>query len=571
MPSLTGRGRDPGQSGGQRAAGGRVGATRRGRRVTKRSSKMDRGEVDQFKMQGVHPDEHYVKRERSTPLQRQRAPSSREQLCALKDKIIQKDDFGKKTSASVSCTNLQAPSSSHEDEAENAPMAWNGLSSVYYGAQGLCKTLSISTSECNVVDSISDTEDDFALPKSSSAMGVAMCMKKVYGSDCDNEDEVSTWSSILEEANRLECLPENTGNSLSYFAKNEPRRSWKGDRCKAKPKFSIRFQSHKKELYFHDVVEDENKEPTMAEVGPSVQDIQHRIPAHSMAELLEELQQENKKSPESAHSMAEILEEPQEDNKNSPESADLSAKVLSMGNKTARYSVSTLLEDLEKNSTLKWPSKLMRRNKTKERKTQLIVRRTAYHLGDTSVNEEDALELVGSRTSSEDEDNDKNQLILATNNTKGQTMADLLQEVFSASTVDVEELPLATRAGIGYYGRLQQIMQRDKDRHMEFLKQLHSNEPRGINVKILSRLLDAKLTVCHCLFGDDTMISQTRNSPKNCGENGETTERTVIFSSKICKNVDLEVGNVICIYPPWKEVQTTEDVIILCTYFSQMM
>ncbi|CAA6671417.1 unnamed protein product [Spirodela intermedia] len=158
---------------------------------------------------------------------------------------------------------------------------------------------------------------------------------------------------------------------------------------------------------------------------------------------------------------------------------------------------------------------------------------------------------------------------------KGQTMAGLFQEIFTVSAADVEGLPLSTRAATGYYGRLQQIMQRDKDRHMKFVKQLH-NQSRGIDVKILSRVLDAKSIVCRCLFcGKITECiesSQTGNNRQMPEEIGETTERIIIFSSKICGNVELEVGNLICIYPPWKEVQIREDdIIILCTYFSQIV
>nr|ACG27596.1 hypothetical protein [Zea mays] len=46
------------------------------------------------------------------------------------------------------------------------------------------------------------------------------------------------------------------------------------------------------------------------------------------------------------------------------------------------------------------------------------------------------------------------------------------------------------------------------------------------------------------------------------------TRRTIIFSPKICNNVDLLVGNIIHIFPPWKEVKIQEEHVIICTYFS---
>ncbi|KAK7327782.1 hypothetical protein VNO77_21873 [Canavalia gladiata] len=50
----------------------------------------------------------------------------------------------------------------------------------------------------------------------------------------------------------------------------------------------------------------------------------------------------------------------------------------------------------------------------------------------------------------------------------------------------------------------------------------------------------------------------------------ESGRKTVIFSPRVCNNVHLEVGNLIRIHPPWKEVQVGNDNIIMCTYFSEM-
>ncbi|MQL82809.1 hypothetical protein Taro_015287, partial [Colocasia esculenta] len=437
---------------------------------------------------------------------------------------------------------------SQRGEGEDSLMAEDRLNGMNCSARSLSKGAYLSNFKCPAGNSLRDTADDIQLSKYSSTASVAMLTKNIYSSDSEKEDEA--WQSILEEDNRLACLHEKTGHSLFSSAKAEARRRQRGDRDKAKPKFSIRFQTHKKELYSCSVVKTENEESSMSEEEPSVNKIQHGISAHSMGKG-------NIRHGMSAHSMAGLLEELQHENREVQESGDMSDEVVSLGKRGPRYSMSNLLEDLEKESPFQRRSKevLMSKNTTKVRKAQ-IAGRTTSQLGKRSLDDEDGPELLGSRTSSEDEDNDKNNLILATM-TKGQTMADIFQEVFSISTVDAEEVPLATRAGIGYYGRLQQIMQRDKDRQMEFFKQLESN---------------AKLTVCHCLLGDKTTGSQNGNSPKSDGEIGESTVKTIIFSSRVCRNVELEVGNVICIYAPWKEVWIGDnDSIILCTYFSQLM
>jgi len=55
---------------------------------------------------------------------------------------------------------------------------------------------------------------------------------------------------------------------------------------------------------------------------------------------------------------------------------------------------------------------------------------------------------------------------------KQQTMADLFQEVFNPTNTEVAMLPLRS-TGAGYHGRMQQIMQMEKDRHAEFLRQFN--------------------------------------------------------------------------------------------------
>ncbi|TKY47872.1 hypothetical protein E2542_SST29933 [Spatholobus suberectus] len=93
-----------------------------------------------------------------------------------------------------------------------------------------------------------------------------------------------------------------------------------------------------------------------------------------------------------------------------------------------------------------------------------------------------------------------------------------------------------------------------------------------IDVKIISRFHDGKLTVCHCSFGKYTKNFLLQDNSKGMGFGGsESSQSTIIFSPRVCNDVDLEVGNLIRIHPPWKEVQVGNDNIILCTYFSEIL
>jgi len=152
---------------------------------------------------------------------------------------------------------------------------------------------------------------------------------------------------------------------------------------------------------------------------------------------------------------------------------------------------------------------------------------------------------------------------------KQQTMADLFQEVFNPTNTEVAMLPLRS-TGAGYHGRMQQIMQMEKDRHAEFLRQfnIEQGDSKGIIVQIVSRSLEGKLTVCCCLFQEKSNSTIRSDASTDHAMNESRTKRTIIFSPKICDNVDLLVGNIIRIFPPWKEVKLQDEDVMLCTYFS---
>lgn len=90
-------------------------------------------------------------------------------------------------------------------------------------------------------------------------------------------------------------------------------------------------------------------------------------------------------------------------------------------------------------------------------------------------------------------------------------------------------------------------------------------------MRILSSSLEAKLTVCFCALHGDEEGSEGLSNPQERKGTGRR-KLTIIFSSRICKDVELEIGNAIRIHQPWNEVHVNEEdeAIILCAYFSQI-
>ncbi|KAK4282472.1 hypothetical protein QN277_013846 [Acacia crassicarpa] len=186
---------------------------------------------------------------------------------------------------------------------------------------------------------------------------------------------------------------------------------------------------------------------------------------------------------------------------------------------------------------------------------------------------EDSPELMDSGSNSDNEASDQNMKI-AFPEKKLQTMADRFQQALGASCVTEEGTCVAALKsfGSGIFGNLQRVMQKEKERDANFLKKSQAGaSPHSglgvVEVKIISRYLDGKLIVCSCSLCKYTEVKEfllPDNSKRmECG--GQ--ERTVVFNPRV-SDADLEVGSMIRIYPPWKEVQVGNDNIILCTYFS---
>ncbi|KAL3647994.1 hypothetical protein CASFOL_008962 [Castilleja foliolosa] len=169
------------------------------------------------------------------------------------------------------------------------------------------------------------------------------------------------------------------------------------------------------------------------------------------------------------------------------------------------------------------------------------------------------------------------------------TMADQFHEAFGTVAV-IDERPQRTFPRPlcnGMYGKLQQVMQSEKERDSDYLKSLSaeadfkgkpdfelsvpfmdisafadvtlhrflffpsSDEKLCISVRILTRCLEAKLIVCSCTPVEDEKNSYMDNKLQ-INMKGVARTLTIIFNPRICSDVELEIGNLICIRPPWR-------------------
>ncbi|KAH9745162.1 kinetochore protein [Citrus sinensis] len=342
-------------------------------------------------------------------------------------------------------------------------------------------------------------------------------------------DGENTWSVVSKEAKALVHLNENALCSSSSQPTCKANKSGKGIQSKSKPKFSFRFQPRREGL-FSPVSKNDNSIPC------KVDELSERMETvdcekHSITGLLGGF-------PGKKATQSEMVPDEVED----PHWCD-------------DHSVAEHLDSLRDSSSL------LRRNskmnsRTRGKRMQVFSRRSISQLGDRTVDCED-LEPVGSGSSSDNEANYQNPKP-AIPEVKRQTIVDRFQEALGTTSRDEAAFVAVPRSfGVGLFGKLQQVMQSEKETDLEFLKlqtkASPNNEPTCLNVKILSRYLDAKLIVCHVSPSKDTEEPQWPQSNQKRGNGGR--ERTIIFNPRVCCDVDLEVGSSIRIHPPWKEVQ----------------
>ncbi|KAE8650493.1 uncharacterized protein LOC101205023 isoform X2 [Cucumis sativus] len=316
----------------------------------------------------------------------------------------------------------------------------------------------------------------------------------------------------------------------------------KGIRGKAKPKFT--FHSQRKEQSCSVICEDRLCSASISKV-------------HSLSETFDAITSRTDKYPVS-ECLEDLVEEFEDQFDAGP--------ALNCGN--TESSIAELLDGLkDKNSSLGG----VMNGQFGGRMLPIIENRALVVSRYRRADSEDSPISVDDESLSDHEANDQ-KLKLAVLCTKEQSITDRFEEALVAACMDAERTIglMPNPLGIGLFGKLQRVMQSEKELEINFLNGLDcSTIPNGcIDVKILSRYLDAKLTVCSCLF-----IDMERSLLQNGDEfiATEDEKRTVIFSPRVCSNVELEVGNLIRINPPWKEVPVDDaHSIILSTYFTQL-
>lgn len=393
---------------------------------------------------------------------------------------------------------------------------------------------------------ISDDEDDYVLANSITR-GDRKLNKdsNLHGFRREKQDEARTWSMISKEAKALNHLNKQSLSSFSAFSRGN--KSCKGVRDKVKPKFSLHIKSHKVGLSRPLTSKDEDVMSSKVLDEPEqLEPIEDEAVVKSNLEFLEDF-----------HGQTEVP-------------LIIAPADEALGNGIVEHSMTELLDGLQdRNVQLRGNPKMFRRTRGKKR-AQLMGKKNISLLGDRNIDDEEKPEQVITGSSSDDEANYAN-LNLANPEMKGQSVADRFQEALAATSLsnDGALVTAAKLSGIGLFGKLQQVMQSEKERDTDFLKKIQmgaspNDKSRCNVVKILSIYLEAKLSVCRCLFGSNIEGSQKLVDKER--------EGTVIFSPRICGDVDLEVGSLICIHPPWKEVQAmgNDNSVILSTYFSKV-
>ncbi|XP_059625705.1 uncharacterized protein LOC132268855 isoform X2 [Cornus florida] len=364
------------------------------------------------------------------------------------------------------------------------------------------------------------------LPSTSGAKDFQKVNPQSFGNESQNE--VCTWSTVAKEAKALVHLNENAGCSSSQAFSSKTNWFSKAGRGKAKPKFSFRFQSHKGDSWPVDS-KDGNDMPHKL-----LENIDHITMEHSVADRVGTFQ--GKKMEQ-----LKIYAAPTE---------------LAVGHNYAEHSMAELLDGYQESNDLVQRNFKMN-TKTRGKMVQLV-KRSIPLLDSGNMDDNNPPETLDSGTSSDEEANVQNLNLIIPESIR-KTIAEQFHEALGAASMHGEGplFALPRQLGVGLFGKLQRVMHSEKERDMDFLKRLQTgafanDEASCIDVKILSRSLEAKLTVCCCSLSIDKKSSHWAGRPLITKENGERT-LTIIFSSKACGDVELEVGNLVRIHPPWYE------------------
>ncbi|CAN1188513.1 hypothetical protein LINPERHAP2_LOCUS39377 [Linum perenne] len=345
------------------------------------------------------------------------------------------------------------------------------------------------------------------------------------------------WPMVSEEAKALNHLHETSRSSLRQTCKSS-----KGVKGRAKPRFSFQFQPsisrdrHVPISQFH-----ERSDWSEANHTVTAETTVHRIIGRSDAE--------NEKWSEIPPTKLESAE-----------------------NHVTGHSISELLDGIQDKNLLSKKHSNSNDSTSRKRLQQAMKRSLLSSLRDETFdqcNEESEPLSLGSSTDEEIYRQDKEVF----NPEKNVSMVDLFQEALATSILNNEGSQFIgpNLSSNSLFGRLQLVMQSEKKMDADFMKKLQMRaRPNDISdslvVKILSRYMEAKLTICVCSFGK--IIEAGSFIPRD----DEEMKNTVVFNPRVCNEVDLGMGNWICIHPPWNKVQVmgSDDTIILASYFYQV-
>ncbi|XP_019240282.1 PREDICTED: uncharacterized protein LOC109220270 isoform X4 [Nicotiana attenuata] len=389
-------------------------------------------------------------------------------------------------------------------------------------------------------------------------------------------DGKSTLPKVSAECKSGVFLNKDAGSSSSYSASSKLNRSSKGRRGKSKPKFL--FQSWPLKKDFALVVHDTCQTSTPLSVLPlNVELDMQRNNIEALDDLLEDFGGKEIQQFEEDFGGNDIqqFEEDFGGNEIQQFQKHLVPSEVAVVHDPNEHSMAEFLDHFQHTSSRPQGNSRMQLQ-TKRQGSRFLQKRNLLLLGDRNMSNDDQPEALDS-DSSTDEDEIPQILQPAI---PQRTMADQFHLALGAVSTN-ERLSIARPRQFGLSGKLQQLMQCEKDRDTYFLEKSQTHDASSaksfIDVRILSCSLEAKLTVCFCaLLGDEEVLGLTigteclSNPQKRKGTGGR--KLTIIFSSRICKDVELEIGNFIRIHQPWKEVHVNEkdESIILCAYFSQI-
>ncbi|CAM6029335.1 unnamed protein product [Sphagnum balticum] len=129
-----------------------------------------------------------------------------------------------------------------------------------------------------------------------------------------------------------------------------------------------------------------------------------------------------------------------------------------------------------------------------------------------------------------------------------------------------------------YSSQLQKVLEFEKAQHTHIGKELQLYEPLDcLEVRIMEKWLEGRLTSCICHViqapqnaGRHTEVSLNVTTPL-LESSTETVQ--VIFNAVVAAKLELELGAIVRISPPWQELSPPGLAlkIVLCTYFCEVM